>query len=111
MQDIRKQFSLGWLSGADEPSVSSSTDRGDSGLEEAMMFYGGPVLKQLRQYQGTEVGLHDLAKSVKDEVPNFQFDLLWPVIRNLANKSLVEIVDTSDPTGDYRIRLGVRAAP
>src|SRR2546421_8323466 len=101
MQDIRRQFSLDWLSGSEKSTSESSTALAKSALDEAVVFYGQPIIKQLEQAQGGQMGLHDLARALKNDVKDFQFEKLWEVIKYLANLSMVEIVDSSDPAGNY----------
>lgn len=109
MQDIRKQFSLDWLSGSEKSTSEPSTSLAQCALEEAVIFYGQPIIRQLEQAQGGQMGLHDLARALKDDVRDFQFEKLWEVIKHLASISMVEIADASDPAGNYIIRLGRKA--
>ena len=104
MQDIRKQFSLDWLSGSDKAASKQSSSLGQAALDEAVVFYSQPVIKHLEQ-AGGQMGLHDLARALKGDVPDFQFDQLWEVIKHLTTIPIVEIVDSSDPAGNYLIRL------
>lgn len=105
MQDIRKQFSLDWLSGSEKGPAEQSTTLAQSALDEAVIFYGQPILRQLEAHGG-QMGLHDLARALKDDVKDFQFEKLWEVIKHLASISMVEIADASDAAGNYLIRLG-----
>jgi len=108
MQDIRKQFSLDWLAGSDKSPSSPSLAQ--SALDEAVIFYGQPILRQLEQAAGGQMGLHDLARALKDDIRDFQFERLWEVVKHLASISMVEIADASDPAGNYQIRLGRKAS-
>lgn len=110
MQDIRKQFSLDWLAGTDKGPSNPSSSLAQSALDEAVIFYGQPILSQLEQAPGGQMGLHDLARALKDDVRDFHFDRLWEVIKHLAGIYMVEIVDASDAAGNYQIRLGRKAS-
>ncbi len=105
MQDIRKQFSLDWLSGSEKQSSEPSTSVAQAAVDEAVIFYSQPIIKKLEAQNG-QMGLHDLARALKDEIRDFQFSELWEVIKHLASISIVEIADSSDPAGNYLIRLG-----
>lgn len=106
MQSIRKQFSLDWLSGSEKRSPDNPPSQAQAALDEALIFYGQPIIRQLEQAPNREMGLHDLAHKLNADIKNFQFETLWEVIKYLDTKSLVELVDTSDPAGNYTIRLG-----
>jgi hypothetical protein len=111
MQDIRKQFSLDWLSGGDSSRSEQSKSLGQSALDEAVVLYGQPILRRLAKEQNGQMGLHELARAIKDDIPDFKFSELWEVIEHLARLSMVEIVDASDPAGNYIIGLekGIRS--
>lgn len=106
MQDIRKQFSLDWLSGGGSEGSEQSKSVGQSALDEAVVFYGQPIITRLQKEANGQLGLHELARAIKDDVQDFTFSELWEVIEQMARLSLVEIVDTSDPSGNYLIGLG-----
>lgn len=110
MQDIRKQFSLDWLSDSENARSGSAADLGQTGLDEAVLFYAAPILKQLERAPSGQIGLHDLARALKDEVSGFQFAAMWEVVMNLSSRSMIELADTSDPTGNYIIRLAARTS-
>jgi hypothetical protein len=109
MQDIRKQFSLDWLSGSERNRPEPSISEAQAALNEAVIFYGQPIISQLERAPEGQMGLHDLARALKDDVRDFRFERLWEVIKHLADISMVEIADASDPAGNYLIRLGRKA--
>jgi hypothetical protein len=110
MQDIRKQFSLDWLSGSEKASSGLANSSGSSPLDEALVFYAAPILKELERVPNGEIKLHDLARTLQGEVRNFQFGDMWDVVKQLSDRSFIELADTSDPTGNYTIKPGTRTA-
>lgn len=106
MQDIRKQFSLDWLSGSESSRSEQSSSLGQSALSEAAVLYGQPIIGKLEKAPNGQMGLHDLARALKDDIQSFKFGELWEAIKYMDQLSMVEIVDASDPTGNYVIGLG-----
>jgi hypothetical protein len=105
MDTIRKQFSLDWLVGDPEQSRSRGSSANRPEFDEALFFYGQPIFRSLSQAENQEMRLHDLARALKDHIDNFRFEQLWEVLRMLASRSVVEVSDTDDPAGNYKIRL------
>lgn len=52
MQDIRKQFSLDWLSGSEKQSSEPSTSVAQAAVDEAVIFYSQPITKRLEAQNG-----------------------------------------------------------
>ncbi|MCU1264950.1 MAG: hypothetical protein JWM21_1268 [Acidobacteria bacterium] len=108
MQDIRNKFSLDWLSGSSNRSSQQTSSQGQSALDEAVVYYSQPMIKLLEAQNGQPMGLHELARSLKDDIKDFDFSNLWEVTKHLANLKIVEIVDASDAAGNYLIKLARR---
>ena len=106
MQDIRRQFSLDWLAGSEPASSEQTQSLAQSALDEAVVLYCQPILGKLAAAPNGRMGLHDLARAIKDDVHDFKFSELWEVIRHLDRLSMVEILDSSDPAGNYVIGVG-----
>ena len=104
MQDIRNKFSLDWLSGSSGGMSTQTSSVGQSALDEAVVFYSQPVLSVLAKQGEKTMGLHDLARALKDEIKDFRFADLWEVVKHLESLKFVQI-DPSDPTGNYQIKL------
>ncbi len=105
MDQLRKQFSLDWLVGGSEKSSRRSSSASQPELDEAVFYYGQPIFRHLSEQKNQEMRLHDLARALKDDVDDFKFDELWEVIRLLASREVIQVTDTTEASGNYKIRL------
>jgi hypothetical protein len=102
MGDIRKQFSLDWLTGDTGRGTAEATSPAQSSLSEAVIFYSQPIMESLAATP--EMRLHDLAKDVSHKFSEFKFEEFSEVIKYLGELGIVGIAD-EDPTGNYLITL------
>lgn len=105
MQDIRKQFSLDWLTG--EKPTKSTTKQSPSmpdPLTEAILFYGQPIMKHLSEAQNQQMRQHELALALQKEVKGFKYDEFYQVIRHLTQLGYIQVL-IEDPTGNNLLSL------
>jgi hypothetical protein len=95
MDNFKERFSLDFLarSRADTSRVSSPSSM-PSGLEEALIAYGGRVLSNLRSSPGQSLKVLDLAQQA-----GIRFDTLSPVLQYMAEKGMVKRTQI-DPVGN-----------
>src|SRR5438105_2604188 len=106
MESIRKQFSLDWLPGSQEGGKQEPSRLTKSSLDEARDFlYSSAIGNYLAKAPKQQLKLHDLARSVKDDVKEFQFEELWESIKRLADRGFIEVDDIQEASGNYTIKL------
>ena len=106
MESIRKQFSLDWLPGSQESGSQGPSRQTESSWDEARDFiYSSAIGNHLTKAPDQELKLHDLARSVKDDVKEFKFEELWESIKRLADRRFIDVDDIQEPAGNYTIKL------
>lgn len=106
MSDINEQFSIDWLVGKPRPKrAEQPEDIGSSALNEAFFLYSRPIINTLNGAQDRQMRMHDLVKSVNNEIRVQSFDEFRAVINRLLEREVVEISDRDPLTGDDLVKL------
>jgi hypothetical protein len=119
MTDIRKQFSLDWLSGDSRKSVTKSSILGETGavaqtksnpsLDEAVIYYSRPIMNALNNTQEHHMRLHELAPRVAEEMKNYKYEFDYEkcqgVVKHLENIGILGVEEEDRVTGNHLIRL------
>lgn len=102
MADIKKQFSIDWLTGsrAAEPQTDRGSGTASSALDEAFFLYSRPVINKLRSIEDKQIHVHELVKAVNEEIPVHNFDEVRAVINRLIERGLIDIKEKDSLTGN-----------
>jgi len=106
MESIRKRFSLDWLPGSEDVESKEQSPATKPSLDEARIFvYGSSMRNFLRNAPNREKPLYDLAREVRDDIDEFNFDELWKAITQLADRKVIQIENVNAPDQNYTIKL------
>lgn len=119
MTDIRKQFSLDWLTGDSGKSATTGGNLGSAGavaqtqpnpsLDEAVIYYSRPIMNALGNVEGNHMRLHELAPRAAEEMQSFNVEFNYEqfqgVVKHLENIGILGIEEEDRVTGNHLIRL------
>lgn len=120
MTDIRKQFSLDWLTGdSGKGAATTGGNLGTAGavgqsqpnpsLDEAVIYYSRPIMNALSNSDANQMRLHELAPRAAEEMQSlnveFNYDQFQGVIRHLESIGILRVEEEDRVTGNHLIRL------
>jgi hypothetical protein len=101
MADLRRQFSLDYLTSESNAPASKGAEE----LDRAVILYSQPILAELRKAPSREMRLHDLVRTLQAQsVDVGSFEEFLGLINRLAALKIIRIAE-KDVTGNHLIQL------